>query len=252
MKNNQWREILNKCFGPKKDERWNAVAMLIIFAFFLGILIFMLRFNGTTAREEKPKSTSFPTVSPTASPGDTNLDLEPNLGNYEVNYSYLYTFTFNDTKETITGKRLDQKEIFTLINQTGSTDYARISDNYLKKENGTYHLVDIPSRNLIYANLDPLIAILEELTPNINANQYTYYVSTPTLLTAYHKDLGLIDSNSTLNTVVITRNNEAIGAIDIDYSSLSTLISGTNSQYTIHMEFNHVGTTEDFTILSES
>ncbi len=248
MKNNQWKEILNKCFGHEKDERWNAVAMLLIFAFFLGILIFMLRQNGTTPTLENPKNTPSPTPISTASPSDTNVNQEENLGSHEINYSYLYTFTLNDTKETITGKRLDQKEIFTLINQTGSSDYARVSDNYLKKENEVYHLVEIPSRNLIYANLDPLIAALEELTPDINSNQYTYYVPTSILLTAYHKDLGLIDSNHTLNTIVITRNDTTIEAIDVDYSSLSTLISGTNNQYTIHMEFNHVGTTKNFTI----
>lgn len=251
MKNSLWKEVLSKCFGREKDERWNAVAMLIIFGFFISILIMILRVGGNTTSQAMSNVTSSPTstVTPTSTAGssDLELDQEQESGNYEINYSYLYNFTFGEETETITGKRLDQKEIFTIINQTGSTDYARLSENYLQKENGKYHLVEIPSRNLIYANLDPLIAALEELTPNINLNQYTYYVPTSTLLTAYHKDLGLVDSNNTYNTVIITRNDNTIESIDIDYSALSTLLSGTAS-YQVHMEFNHVGTTEDFTI----
>jgi len=252
MKNSLWKEILGKCFGREKDERWNAVAMLIIFSFFLGILIIMLRMGGATPNENNshttPSFTPTLTPTPTTDSGDVDLGQEKESGNYEINYSYLYTFTSSAGVETVTGKRLDQKEIFTIITQIGSTDYARVSDNYLQKENGKYHLVEMPSRNLIYANLDPLISILEELTPNINLNQYTYYVPTSMLLSAYHKDLGLIDSSDTYNTVIVTRNSNTIEAIEADYSSLSTLLNGTTNSYTIHMEFNHVGTTEDFTI----
>jgi len=253
MKNHSWwKEILSKCFGSEKDERWNAVAMLIIFGFFLGILIVMLRVGNNTMSQENSNTNSSPTPILTPTP---TIDFSDNLNQgqesetYEINYSYLYTFTLGAETETMTGKRLDQKEIFTLINQAGSVDYAKMSDNYLKKENGKYHLVEIPSRNLIYANLDPLIAILEELTPNINLNQYTYYIPTSKLLTAYHKGLSLVDSNNTYNTVIITRNGNTMKTIDADYSALFSFISGTTNSYIIHMEFNHVGTTEDFTIL---
>ena len=252
MKNSLWKEILNKCFGSEKDERWNAVAMLIIFGFFISILIIMLRVSETTSNQHNSSTVSSPTPTltstPTADSSDIQLDQDQETGNYEINYSYLYTFTSNEEIETITGKRLDQKEIFTLINQMGSTDYARLSENYLQKENGEYHLVEMPSRNLIYANLDPLISILEELTPDINLNQYTYYVPTSMLLGAYHKDLGLIDSSNNYNIVVVTRNSNAIESIDADYSALSTVLNETTNLYTVHMEFNHVGTTEDFTI----
>ncbi len=254
-KNSVVKEILAKCFGKEKDERWNAVAMLLIFSIFLAVVIVIARTSNnqnTLKREE-----TVPTPSPTMNLNLDKEEIEPDIDSeivdedYEINYSYLYTFTLDGVQEIITGKRLDSKEIFSIINTEGTTEYARLSENYLKKENGSYHLTNVPSTNLIYANLDPLLEILEELTPSIELNQYLYYVPTSEILKSYHNNTTLVDPNNTYNTVVVTRGENGIERIEIDYSNLYSLLNGITGQYTIIMEFNNVGTTEDFTILTD-
>lgn len=245
------KEIFAKCFGKEKDERWNAVAMLLIFFLFLAVVIVIARTNNNqnTLKPEEVEQT--PTPSLTATPDleeEPGIDQEIGNGNYEVNYSYLYTFTLNGVQEIITGKRLDSKEIFSIINTEGTVEYARLSENYLKKENGSYHLTNLPSTNLVYANLDPLLEILEELIPSIEINQYIYNVPTSEILKSYHNNSTLVDQNNTYNRVVITRGENTIERIDLDYSNLYSLLNGIAGNYNITMEFNNVGTTEDFTI----
>ncbi|MDE5587266.1 MAG: hypothetical protein K2I72_02720 [Bacilli bacterium] len=247
---NLMKEVFSKCFGKEKEERWNAVAMLLIFGIFLAVIIVIARTtsNVEMTKPEETVPTPSPTVTPELEKQDPDIDLELPDQNYEVNYSYLFTFTLDGIQEIITGKRLDSKEIFSIINSEGTTEYARLSENYLKKENGTYHLTSISSSNLVYADLDPLLEILEDLTPNIERNQYVYSVPTSELLKSYHNNTTLVDPNNTYNTVVVQRGENSIERIDLDYSNLYSLINGVLGQYTIAMEFNHVGTTEDFTI----
>lgn len=243
------RKIFQKSFGKDKNERFNAIAMLIIFGLFIAIFSITVRNVDIPEEEKKLDNTSNPIINSTMSPTNPG-NLEENIedGTYEVNYSYLYTFNLNGKEEIITGKRLDSKEIFTIINTDGSTEYAKVSENYLKKEKDKYQLVDSPSPHLTYTNLDSLLEILDELTPNINQNQYTYYVPTNTILRSYYPNSTQFDSMDTYNTVVITKNENILEKIDIDYSSLYSLLNGTTTSYTITMVFNNIGTTEDFTI----
>lgn len=244
------KEILRQCFGKEKNERYNAIAMLIIFGIFLMITIIIARTdqNSSTSHPQGPEPSNSPSTTIIPAPTDPIENIEDNAGNYEINYSYLYTFHLNEVEEVITGKRLDTKEIFTIINQNGSIEYAKLSNNYLKKENGKYQLINQPSMNLNYTDLEPLLEILENLTPNINLNEYSYTVPTSMLLKAYHPESTLIVSNETFNNIVMTRGNHTIERIEINYSNLYSFLTGTSSTYTVVMEFNNVGTTEDFTI----
>ncbi|MCI8588677.1 MAG: hypothetical protein HFG40_03395 [Bacilli bacterium] len=244
------KEILKQCFGKEKNERYNAIAMLIVFGLFLTIAIIIARIDpaSSTTQNQKPQTTTPPPTNITPKPTDHVEDIEQNTGDYEINYSYLYTFNLNGVEEVITGKRLDTKEIFTIINNNGSTEYAKLSDNYLKKENGKYQLINKPSMNLNYSDLEPLLEILENLPPSLNLNQYSYSVPTSMLLKEYYPESTQAVPTETYNSVIMTRNNNTIERLDIDYSNFYSFLTGTISTYTATMEFNNIGTTEDFII----
>lgn len=248
MDRKEIQKLLKKCFGPEKNERYHAIAMLIIFGLFIAVLVILLRTgnydesNLDTTKTSNTSNTPAPTITP--SPTDSTTT-NPS---YDVNYSYLYTFDLNGVKQVITGRKLDDKEIFTIITESGSSEYAYLSGNYLKKENGVYQIIENPSDHLLYVDLDVIEEITSSSTPNINLNQMTYYIPTSTLLETYFKDSNLIDSVSSHNTIILTINEGQLSRIDLDYSSLYSLISGTTSKYTISIELSNIGSTEDFDI----
>lgn len=255
MKKEELKELLKKCFGKEKDEQLNAIVMLTIMMIFIVILVIIVRV-GTD--KEKSNLTNNPTQTPVPTENvikpieDTEKDLlneeGKQTGNYEINYSYLYTFTLNGKQEIITGKKLDNKEIFTIVNEDGSKDYAKLSNNYLIKNKNSYNLTTVPSTNLQYASIDDLAEILGLYTPNIEQNQYTYYISNKDLISIYKPELENTQMEEKYNPVTLTINNDRIEKMVMDYSNLYEVINKTPGTYLISLEFNNIGTTEDFTI----
>jgi len=249
MRNDKMKKVLRKCFGKEKEERFHAIAMLIISFLFISIVVIVVRINDEQSLEKVPENS----LSPTASNIPNIIDeLEENIDDTvdleaEINYSYLYTFTLDQTQEVITGKRFDEKEIFTVVSSNGNQEYVKFNGNYLEKKEGKYHLVDELSPNIMYSNLDLLFEVLEEMIPDVSINQYTYMIPTLELLKAYYKDSTFTAPN-TYNSVVITRNNQTIEKIQLDYSNFYSFLQGRSVYYVIEMEFNKVGTTEDFMI----
>ena len=177
MDKKEFKEILSKCFGKEKDERYHAIAMLALYGVFFFIVILLIRTSPAPTSDETTNQA--PTNTPTTNVSNSNDNqIDEGISNeeFEINYSYVYTLENNGIKEVFTGKRLDDKEIFTYITSTGSTDYARLSDNYLIKENGEYHLVDIPSSNLKYTNMDKIISLTEKSSLSKEGNTYNYKV----------------------------------------------------------------------------
>lgn len=257
MKKEDVKKILKKCFGKEKDEQLNAIVMLTIMIIFMAILAIILRFGTDTTKNEtanNPQKTTPPTqdsIKPIDDLEKDSLNEEgKEKGNYEVNYSYLYTFELNGKKEIITGKKLDNKEIFTIVNEEESKDYAKLSNNYLIKNKNTYNLTVLPSNNLLYTSIDDLADVLDSYTPNTGAepNQYTYYISNQDLIKIYKPELASTQIEAKNNPVTLTITDGKIEKIIMDYSNLYEAINKIPSTYLITLEFNNIGTTEDFTI----
>ena len=240
MKKEELKELLKKCFGKEKDEQLNAIVMLTIMMIFIVILVIIVRV-GT----DKEKSNL--TNNPAQMSVPTENTIKP-IEDTEKDYSYLYTFTLNGKQEIITGKKLDNKEIFTIVNEEGSKDYAKLSNNYLIKNKNSYNLTTVPSANLQYASIDDLADILGLYTPNIEQNQYTYYISNKDLISIYKPELENTQIEEKYNPVTLTINNDRIEKMVMDYSNLYEVINKTPGTYLISLEFNNIGTTEDFTI----
>lgn len=244
-----WKELWKKCFGKEKDERAHATAMLAIYGIFIIILVIVVRTGGTTTESENKTSVSSPTPTEETTQTTTPSQNETQIDSFEINYSYIYTIQNNDQKEVFTGKKIDDKEIFTIINGNGSESYAKLSDNYLKKENGEYHLIDIPSNNLIYADVEKIISLTEQGTLTKNNNIYTYQVPTNEVIKMYNSDSSIVVDNNLMDTIVMTTDGDTLKTIDINFNNYQTIINNnTPSVLEIKMEFNNVGTTENFDV----
>ena len=250
MNKTDYKELLKKCFGKEKDDRYHAIAMLILYGLFFLVIIIMIRVSPASTNENNPSPSPTTTNNPTSSitnKDTTNENQKLPNNNFEINYSYIFTVENNGIKEVFTGKRLDDKEIFTYITSNGSTDYARLSNNYLIKENGEYHLVDSPSQNLKYTDIDTIISLTEKGTLTRNENIYQYSVPTSEALSMY--DSNQIADTNIYDTITVTLENDIIKTIDIDLSNYASIINGNiTTNLTIKMEFNQVGTTENFDV----
>lgn len=255
MKKEDWQALLKKCFGKEKDERLHAIAMLIIWGIFILILVIMIRLSPTpdeqttTPNDNKDNQNQVENPTPDiGSNNDNNTSNDP-TESFEVNFSYIYTVTNNGVQEVVTGKKIDEKEIFTIITKEGSNSYAKLSNNYLQKENGEYHIVESPSPNLIYCDVEDISYLTEIGTLTTQGNVYTYQVPVIQIVKIYNPtfDTSSIDSNLK-DTITLTTENGTLKTIKANYNNYFTTVSGQLSTLTIEMEFSQVGTTEDFEV----
>ena len=155
MKSNDFKEILKKCFGKEKDEKYHAVAMLAVYGIFILVLIIMIRLGGESTNNEKNNNiqteTQTPIVTPTNTPNsDIDTELDTGVGGNDINYSYSYTITYNGITEVYLGKKLDSKEKFTLIKDGITNDY----------KNGKYSITNI-DYNYLTSNYTLIIRNIE-------------------------------------------------------------------------------------------
>ncbi len=247
MKNSEFKELLKKCFGKEKNDRYHAIAMLTIYGFFLFILIAFIRISGSNNNLEQNLSNT-ETPSPTAT---ITPSISPDLENYtvsgnDINYSYSYTISYNGTSEVYLGKKVNNKEKFTFIKDGISTNYAILDDYYLVFENGTYHITDHPSQFFKYCDVEKILLMIENEIPIENSETVKYNVSNLNLSSIF-QDVLLIDDNQN-NLIQLSFFDNNLKGIDLDFSHYISSIDGKTENFTIHMEFADIGTTEDFEI----
>lgn len=249
MKNKEWKEILSKCFGKEKDSRYHAVAMLAIYSIFIIVLVVMIRIGGSGSNSNlndnnNPTPSPVTTATPTTNPEDTNQNQITNVN--DINYSYSYTITYNGISEVYLGKKIDDKEKFTLIKDGITTDYAILSDNYLILENGIYHITENPSKFFKYCDMEKILLLVEDEIPTENVEGIKYLVSNQSLGSTY-KDILSVD-NEQNNSIQLYISDNTLKGADLDFSNYLSSIEGTSVSLTIHIEFADIGTTEDFEI----
>lgn len=256
MNKKEFKELYNKCFGKNKDDRYHAIAMLSIYGVFILILVIMIRLSPIATSDDKTNKDNNQDKTPITDKNnnstdnnstDDNSSQSDDIQSSDVNYSYVYTIDNSGIKEVVTGKKVDDKEIFTLITSSGSKDYARLSNNYLEKVEGNYHLIDSPSNNLIYTEINTIISLTECGILTKNDNVYTYVIPTTETLKAFN-NVAEVSSDLT-DTIVVTTENNLIKSININFNNYRTAINNNNpTNLNISMEFNNLGTTKDFDI----
>lgn len=251
MKKNEWQEILKKCFGKEKDDRYHAIAMLAIYGFFILILVVLIRVGGnnnSTNLNENNNASTTPSVVPSQTPStDTNIeDADQSDIINDINYSYSYTITYNGVSEVYLGKKIDEKEKFTLVKDGMTTEYAILNDNYLILENGVYHITENPSKFFKYCDMEKILSLVENEIPTENSGIIKYTISNQSLASSF-KDTISIDNNQN-NSIQLHVVENTLKSVDLDFSNYFSSIIGESVTLTIHMEFVDIGTTEDFEI----
>lgn len=245
MKNIDWKDFFKKCFGKEKDDRYHAIMMLTIYGLFFMILIIMVRLGGSNTNNE------YNSINPTPNPIPTPVEeigdnQEHNINENDINYSYSYTITHDGISEVYLGKKIDNKEKFTLIRDGITTEYAILNDNYLILENGSYHITENPSKYFKYCDVEKILMLVENEIETSSENEAKYNLSNSSLA-SYFKDT-IITNNEKTNMITLTSINDILKNIDMDFSNYITSIEGEVSSLIIHMEFVDVGKTDDFEI----
>ena len=205
MKNVDWKELFSKCFGKEKDDRYHAIAMLAIYGIFFLILVLLVRIGGSGASTSNnlTGNNSTPTTSNPAATTTPSTEVEnkeqSNIGSDDINYSYSYTITYNGVSEVYLGKKVDDKEKFTLIKNGVTTDYAILSSNYLVLENGIYRITENPSKYFKYCDIEKILLLVENEIPTENNGTVKYSISNKNLADSFNDTL-VID-NEQVNSI---------------------------------------------------
>jgi len=245
MKFNEVLEILKKCFGKEKDDRYHAIAMLAIYGIIFIILVASIRISGNNVidyKEENPIKTpeSTPIVEDNTNKEEIKEDNKETITN-DINYSYSYTVTYNGKSEVYLGKKIDEKEKFTLVKDGITTNYAILNDNYLVQKGDVYTITEKPSVFFKYCDVEKVLLLIKD-----KEEKNSYNVTNNELKNNY-KD-NLLSDNLKDNIIKINISNDILKSIDLDFSNYYSAITNQKESLTIHMEFADIGTTEDFEI----
>lgn len=246
MEKEQIIKYFKLAFGKEKDDRIHAIAMVLIYVVLLLFLALFFRFNPSTKNKTN-------TIKPSPSPSEVivsptpSTDIPDKIESFDINYSYIYTITYDSGKEIITGQKIDEKEKFTIITNQGTNDYAKLSDNYLIKGDEDYSIIENPSEYFDYCDVDIILDILKDYSP-VNG---IYSVKTEDLIKTFD-DSTYTGYNGTFNNIEVIINNNQLSKIIMDLSNYISLSSSKNTKnLKIVMEFNDIGTTKDFNIMEE-
>ena len=237
-----FKDFLKKAFGKEKDERVHAIVMLGVYAIFILIVILVIRTGNTTDVENKNNKQE------TNIKEDINEETKDKKKNIEsdINYSYSYKVEFDDEVETYLGKKLDDKEKFSYIKNDKTVEYAIYKDNYLILEDGIYHITDKLDGYFKYCDMEKVLTLIEEETPNVE-NSYVYDISSSKIASIFEDELTDFD-NEKNNKIEMTIEDNNLKTVTMDLSNYISNILKKNHKLIITMEFANVGTTEDFDI----
>ena len=228
MEKMTFKDVMKKCFGKEKNDRWHAVAMLILYGIFFLICYLVLTVGSSDLKDTDIKPTPTPT---------------PQV---EENYTYSYTVKYDDLVEEILGKRIGTKEV--LVLEKSLNDYSKyviMSGVIYKVENETQVKVDSVSSYDKYFSVDKILELVKDIEPIVTNNTYAYDVSNTKLATIFGDTL---DSTNT-SQVFIVKENNIVTNISLELDSYIKDVTGENHSLKVEMSYSNIGTTTDFDIL---
>lgn len=243
MDKNNFKELMKKCFGKEKNDRYHAIAMLAIYMIFIIFVVILVR-TSPRLPESDVSPTSYPTPTNPKVPVDVLDDYDNDDIENDINYSYSYIINYNGNIETYLGKKIDNKEKFTLIKDNKTVEYAVLNDNFLKlNENKKYELAETPSKYFKYCDISKIIDITDS-----KQNTNNEYNITNKEIQTYFKD-NLPSNNGLNNSIkyIFVENN--ISEIELDFSNyIRSLNSNNTDSLIIKIKVTDVGKTENFEI----
>lgn len=244
------KELMNffkNSFGKEKNSRSHAIAMLVIYGIFIVVVIMVIRTTPVKEKEIAPNDSADKQEEIIDnSETENNKEDSGKKKNFDINYSYSYTITYDDEQEVYLGKKIDDKEKFSFIKNSTTLEYAILNDNYLILENGTYRITDKLDTYFKYCDVEKITSLLETLEYVEANNKYVYNIDNVKLAHAFGDTIN--SNNSTLNNIELEVVDDDLKSINLNLDSYISSIMGNNHTLNIKMEFANVGTTEDFEI----
>lgn len=223
-KGNKFKEIMKKCFGKEKDDRWHAVAMLALYGIFFLVSFTILSIGSGTSNNTSP--------TPTATPD--------NITN--INYSYSYTINYDNVLEMYLGKKYNDKEKFTLTKDGISSEYAVLNDKLLKLNSGKYEETNSVNNYYRYCDREKILNIIKDIEP---VSENVYNVSNVYFSSTFGDTLG--EDNEIPVVITVSKDNDEIKSISMDLDNYLNAL-GIEHSLKINMFFTDIGTTNDFEI----
>lgn len=213
-----FKEVMKKCFGKEKNDRWHAVAMLILYGIFFLVSFIILSIT---------------------SPDKDNTKWEEPV--QIINYSYTYTVTYNNEVEVYLGKKYADKQAFTLVKNGVNSEYNAIGDKIYNVNDD--NILNTYFKYLDREKIESLVVLDKCIKDN---NTYTCTVDTKELANTFNDTIN--DDNVIINTFIIEKENNEIKSIKLDLSSYISNLLGEPNTLTVNMSFTDIGTTKDFEV----
>lgn len=223
-KENKFKVIMKKCFGKEKDDRWHAVAMLALYGIFFLVSFTILSIGSGTSNNTSP--------TPTATPD--------NITN--INYSYSYTINYDDTSLIYLGKKYNDKEKFTLIENGISSEYVVLNGKILKLNSGKYEETNSVNNYYRYCDREKILNIIKDIEP---VSENVYNVSIAYFSSTFGDTIE--EDNGMPIVVTVSKDNDEIKNISMDLDNYLKSL-GDEHSLKINMIFTDIGTTNDFEI----
>lgn len=235
-----------------KAHRDNVLAIIgIIFFIFLAIA------SRSGSREKRDVVDTPASVTPSSTSSNQgqndsvqeaeNLELFP-----DKNYHFTITVVQNGQTEIIDGNRDGNKQKFSVIGSV-KEEYAKISENYLKLENGSYSILNTEIRSYFpYLDLDQLEKILQKSFVTEQDGISTYEVDILDLLDFYtNLEYSGFDELDDDQVKIYKNTKSQVYKIEMDYSnyfSYQDQAMTEKSTFQVTMEFDRFGEIQDLDI----
>lgn len=170
----------------------------------------------------------------------------------DINYKFTYTVNNNGNISVIEGKRYNNKEKFSIIENGSKQEYARLDTSYMKLFNDNYEILKEDINDYFkYIDINSVKEILEysNYEEDEEDDIENYSIDITDLIDRYNFELdynGFDDFDD--DSVILTRRNNNIVSIEMDYSNYFTYVNNSTYTFKVTMNFSSYGKVEDFDI----
>lgn len=226
----------------------DSILAIIGIIFLIGLAIFARVTVNQESTEQKNKPESTPT--PTATPENTENKETSLFDSLDSNnYHFTYTVTQNEKIEIIDGKINGNKMKFSIIGEQ-KEEYARVSENYLKLNNGTYQILETEIRSYFrYIKVEEMKKVMDNSITKTEGNNKTVAVDITDLIEMYtEEEYDGFEEFKDDKIIIYFDENQKIEKIELDYSNYFTHLNNQPSIFKVVMDFDQYGQIEELEI----
>lgn len=220
----------------------NVIAIIGII--FFVILAIFARFNATSSNKNSNNNNQ-DVVEKENNDSKTEQEQEQ-----IISYDFTYTIDNNNQISIVEGKRYNNKQKFSIIENGKKQEYAKIEDSYLKLEENKYDILNGNINDYFkYLELDDIKEFTEYSVSEEKNDNKVYEIDVPDLIDKYNFELEYNSFNDfETDSITIEYDKEKIKKITLDYSNYFSYITNSTYKFKVTMSFSNYGKVEDFDI----